>query len=125
MTRWITAILAAVTIGGASLMAATLSNTFANNCAGSATFHFVNNQTGGAGAGSLTANFSDGSSCTTGPSAINQNTQHFFCTVATPGATVTSASTNLPGRLVISGVECGDVKEPPPCDPNKDPNCKP
>ena len=116
MTKWITAILAAVTIGGATLMAATLSNTFANNCTGSATFHFVNNQTGGAAAGSLTATFSDGSTCTTGPAAINQNTQHFFCDVATAGATVTSATTNLPGRLVISGVEC-DTKEPPPCDP--------
>lgn len=121
MTKWITAILAAVTIGGATLMAANLSNNIVNTCEGAAEFHFVNNQTGGAAAGTLTATFTDGTTCITGPDGVNQNTQHFFCDAE---GQVSSASTDLPGRLVLSHITC-DEKEPPTCDPEKDPNCKP
>jgi len=82
------------------------------------TWHFVNNQTGGAPAGSLTAWIS-GQECTTGPSSVLQNTQHFHCSI--PG-TLESASTTLPGRLVLS--DCGPPIKPPPCDPKTDPECK-
>lgn len=104
MTKWITAILAAVTIGGATLMAATLNNLQGQSC-GSATgtWHFVNNQTGGAAAGTLTATFSDGTVCATGPSKVLSSTQHFYCTAS---GTLTGASTNLPGRLVLSDFSC-------------------
>jgi hypothetical protein len=85
------------------------------------TYHFVNNQTGGAGGGTLTATWDSGNSCVTGPYSILNNTQHFQCTAL--GA-LTSASTDLPGRLVLSDFSCGDVKNPPPppppCDPKKE-----
>src|SRR4030095_1454521 len=103
MTKWITAILAAVTIGGATLMAATLSNSIVNTCEGAAEFHFVNNQTGGAAAGTLTATFTDGTTCITGPDSVLHNTQHFFCDAA---GQVSSASTTLGGRLVLSTIPC-------------------
>ena len=77
------------------------------------TWHFVNNQTGGAAPGQLTATWDSGDSCTVGPSQVNNNVQHFFCTGS--GA-LTSASTNLPGRLVLSDFTC-EKKPPPPCDP--------
>jgi hypothetical protein len=118
MTKWITAILAAVTIGGATLMAATLGNLSGQSCGTSTgTWHFVNNQTGGAAAGTLTATFSDGTTCITGPAKVLGSTQHFFCTA---GGTLTGASTDLPGKLVLSDFSCGGTK----CDPKTDPNCK-
>ena len=83
------------------------------------TWHFVDNQTGGAAPGQLTATWDSGDSCTVGPSQVNNNVQHFFCSAS--GA-LTSASTNLPGRLVLSDFTC--EKKPPPCDPKKDPTCK-
>lgn len=83
------------------------------------TWHFVNNQTGGAGAGTLTAAFSDTDGCVVGATTVLANTQHFFC--VGEGATLLSASTNLPGRLVLSQLTCG-TKEPPPCEGK---NCPP
>ena len=75
-------------------------------------FHFVNNQTGGAAAGSITVTFDNGDVVTTGPSKVNQHTQHFI--VESDGALET-AETNLPGRLVLSDFSCeGDGKNPPP-----------
>jgi hypothetical protein len=79
-------------------------------------WHFVNNQTGGAGAGTLTAMFTNGT-CTVGAAAVSANTQHFFCVGF--GPTLIDASTNLQGKLVLSDFTC-DTKEPPPCDPKKE-----
>jgi hypothetical protein len=71
-------------------------------------YHFVNNQTGGA------AYWDSGDFCGTGPYAVQTNTQHFRCFAT--GA-LTSAATDLPGKLVLSDWTCSDVKNPPPCDP--------
>ena len=121
MKKWTMVLLGVLALTGGALMAADLSNGSGQSC-GTATgvWHFVNNQTGGAAPGSLTATFTSGT-CTTPPSAVNQNTQHFFCTAS--GALI-DAETNLPGRLVLSDFSCGE-KEEPPCDPEKDPDCKP
>lgn len=109
----------AVALGLASgaALAAELANLNGQTCGdATGTWHFVNNQTGGAAAGTLSALWSSGNSCVTAPSAINNNVQHFFCTAS---GTLLSASTNLPGRLVLSDWSCVDVKEPPVCDPKK------
>lgn len=93
--------------------AATLSNGNSQNCDGIGVWHFVNNQTGGAAAGSLTATFSVGGTTTvvtTGPSKVLANTQHFI--VGTDGdATLVNASTNLPGRLQLSDFSCDGGKK--------------
>ena len=110
---WLSAAAVAVGIVGVAY-AATLSNLSGQSCGDSVgTWHFVNNQTGGAGAGLLQATWSSGNVCTVSPSAVLQNTQHFYCTAA---GGLLGASTNLPGRLVLSDFSCG-VKEPPSCDP--------
>lgn len=92
------------------VVAADLSNGSGQSCPeGSVgTYHFVNNQTGGAAAGTLTATFSDGTVWVVGASQVNRNTQHFI--VESEGALV-SASTDLAGRLVLSDFSCGDVKK--------------
>jgi hypothetical protein len=115
---------------GSNAYAADLSNGNYQSCTGDGTWHFVNNQTGrGAPAGLLNVTFSSGDQGPIGPSAVNNSTQHFY--VYTVGAaTLYSASTNLPGRLVLSDFSC-DTKEPPcekdceppPCDPKTDPKC--
>jgi hypothetical protein len=105
--------------GALPAQAATIENLSGQSCGGDiGTWHFVNNQTGGAAAGSLTATWSSGDTCTVGPSSVNRNTQHFNCIAS--GA-LTSATTNLPGRLVLSDFSC-ETKEPPPppCDPKKE-----
>jgi hypothetical protein len=113
---WVTAAVAALGISTAAL-AANISNISGQSCgAGSGTWHFVNNQTGGAAAGTLNALWSSGDTCSTGPSSVLNNTQHFFCVAS---GTLLTASTNLPGRLVLSDFTCGP-KEPPPCDPKKE-----
>ena len=97
--------------------AAELSNGASQSCDGLALWHFINNQTGGAAAGTLSATFTVDGNTTTyagiGPSQLNKNTQGFF--VTTDGAAVlVDASTNLPGRLVLSDVDCdGGGKEDP------------
>lgn len=129
MRKWTMAfaVVAALATAGGAVMAATLSNGAGQTCGGTALWHFVNNQTGGAGAGTLDACFSSGGvvTCTTGvqPSAVNQNNQHFHVTAT---GTLVSAETNLPGKLVLSDFTC-EVEPPPPpppCDPKKDPDCK-
>ena len=67
------------------------------------TWHFVNNQTGGAPAGTLTASWDSGDTCTTGPSKLLTSVQHFDCTAS---GKLLSASTNLPGRLLLSDFSC-------------------
>jgi len=95
--------------------AATLENLSGQSCGAlTGTWHFVNNQTGGAPAGALTASWSSGDSCTVSASAVNNRTQHFYCTAK--GALL-GAATNLPGRLVLSDFSCASPPPPPPCDP--------
>lgn len=111
----LSAVAAAMVISGGSVSAATISNISGQSCGDSTgTWHFINNQTGGAAAGSLTATWSSGDSCTVTASKVLASTQHFFCTAS--GA-LTSASTNLPGRLVLSDFSCDTKEEPPKCDP--------
>lgn len=107
------ALLAALAIPAVSI-AADLHNGFGSSCAPDiGVFHFVNNQTGGAAAGTITATFDNGDVVVTGPSKVNASTQHFI--VESDGALV-DASTNLPGRLVLSDLTCEDGGKggPPP-----------
>jgi hypothetical protein len=114
--HWVATVAIALGVSGGAAFGADLANGSGQSCGDLlGTWHFVNNQTGGAPAGILTATWSDGS-CTVGPSAVNNKTQHFYCTAS---GTLQSASTNLPGRLVLSDFSCADVKEPP-CDPKKE-----
>ena len=115
--------------------AADISNLSGQSCgAASGTWHFVNNQTGGAAAGQLTATWASGDSCTTNASTVNKTNQHFYCTAS---GTLTGASTNLPGKLVLSDFSCETSKcEPDPkgeicgdkidndCDGKIDEDCK-
>ena len=102
------AAVALVTISSPAV-AATLSNGSGQSCGDAiGVWHFVNNQTGGAAAGTLTASFSDGTSWTVGPTAVNKSAQHFYVESA---GTLLTASTNLPGRLVLSDFSCDDVKK--------------
>ena len=92
--------------------AASISNLSGQSCgADTGVWHFVNNQTGGAAAGSITATWSSGETCTTGPSKVNATTQHFYCGAS---GTLLSAVTNLPGRLVLSDFTCEQKCEPDP-----------
>ena len=93
-------------------VAATLSNANGQSCGEGqvGVWHFVNNQTDGAGPGTLNAVFSGGITASTGPSKVLSSTQHFF--VTTDGAaTLISATTNLPGRLVLSDFTCTGTKD--------------
>lgn len=106
----------ALLLAGAAgvVSAASISNLSGQSCgSGSGTWHFVNNQTGGAAQGTLSATWSNNNSCNVSASKVNGSTQHFYCTAS--GA-LTSAITNLPGKLVLSDFSC-DTVEPPPCDP--------
>ena len=115
---FLAAAVATATVGVA--FAADLSNGSGQSCGDfTGTWHFVNNQTGGAPAGTLTASWTSGDSCTVSASTVNKSNQHFYCTAS---GTLATASTNLPGRLVLSDFTCG-TKEPPPCDP-KTQTCK-
>lgn len=111
---WITAAVALAVTGVG--VAATISNLSGQSCgASTGNWHFVNNQTGGAGAGTLSATWSSGDSCTVSPSKVGASNQHFDCVAS---GTLLSAVTNLPGRLVLSHFTCGTPpKEEPPCDP--------
>jgi hypothetical protein len=108
----------ALGLASGTALAANLANLSGQTCGdATGTWHFVNNQTGGAGPGLLSAAWSSGTTCTNvPPSAVNNNTQHFYCTAS---GTLLGASTNLPGRLVLSDYSCIDIKEPPECDPKK------
>jgi hypothetical protein len=106
--------IAAGLIAGASV-AATLGNGNGQTCTGIGTWHFVNNQTGGAAQGQLTASWSTGDTCTVGAYSVLTKTQHFLCSAA---GTLVGATTNLPGRLVLSDFSCA---EPPKCDKNCEP----
>jgi hypothetical protein len=107
----------AVAVGAVCVTAwaANLANLSGQSCGDDdGVWHFVNNQTGGAGAGVLTATFSSGVTCTTGPSKVLSSVQHFYC--GSSGA-LTGASTNLPGRLVLSDFTCTKKCEGKDCEP--------
>lgn len=107
---WVLGATTALVMISAPAVAADLSNAEGQSCGDSiGVWHFVNNQTGGAtAAGTLTATFSDGGVWVVSASKINRNVQHFYVESA---GTLQSASTNLPGRLVLSDFECTDVKK--------------
>ena len=86
-----------------------------DKCSSGAWYHFVNNQTNGAAPGLLTTTFSSAQhpANPVGPLAVNQSVQHFY--VWSQG-TLSAASTNLPGKLVISGVACGKKSHADPRD---------
>lgn len=105
---WVAATVVALVGMSPAAVAADLSNANGQTCVGVGVWHFVNNQTGGAGAGLLTATFSDGTVWNVAPSKVNQSNQHFY--VESSG-TLISASTTLPGRLVLSDFSCDDTKK--------------
>jgi hypothetical protein len=74
------------------------------------TYHFVNNKTGGAAAGTLDAQFSTGDVSDVAPYMVLQNVQHF--SVTHTGALL-DAQTTLPGMLVLSDFSCRK-KDPDP-----------
>ena len=121
MRKAMLVLVAVVALAGGTLSAASLGNLSGQSCGSfSGTWHFVNNQTGGAAAGTLTATWDTGETCTVLASKVLASTQHFYCTAS---GSLTGASTNLPGKLVLSDFSC-ETKEPPKCDPKTDPNCK-
>ena len=106
---WVAGASAALVMVSSPAVAATLSNGSGQSCGDAiGVWHFVNNQTGGAGAGTLTATFTDGTVWTVGASKVLSSVQHFYVESA---GTLESATTNLPGRLVLSDFSCTDVKK--------------
>jgi hypothetical protein len=106
---WVSAAVVALVGVSSPAIAAELQNGSGQSCGDAiGQWHFVNNQTGGAGPGTLTASFSDGTSWTVGPTKVNKNVQHFDVESA---GTLVSASTNLAGRLVLSDFTCDDSKK--------------
>jgi hypothetical protein len=101
---------AALTVPMAPAVAADLSNLSGQSCGDEiGTWHFVNNQTGGAPAGQLTATFSGGQVVTVSPSKVLKSVQHFDVTAS---GTLESATTGtLPGRLVLSDFSCEEGKK--------------
>jgi hypothetical protein len=115
--NWLRPVAVALGIHAGAALAAPLGNLSGQSCGDyTGTWHFVNNQTGGAGAGTLNATWSSGNSCSVSASKVLASTQHFYCTGA---GTLLAASTDLPGKLVLSDFSC-ETKEPPPCDPKKE-----
>ena len=104
-------ILLALGAVGTTVMAADLANLDGQSCGSlTGTWHFVNNQTGGDPAGTLT--YQIGTTGGTAPAMkINRNNQHF---IVTGSGELISASTNLPGRLVLSDFTCEKKDEEPP-----------
>jgi hypothetical protein len=90
---------------------------------GPGVWHFVNNQTDGAAAGSLTAVFADAGSITVPASTVSRNNQHFY--INGPAGPLVSASTNLPGRLVLSDLDCPAPSPSPSPSPSPDPSPTP
>ena len=81
-------------------------------------YHFVNNQIPeGTPQGQLTATWDSGDSCVVSSYKVLNHVQHFRCT-GIEGA-LTSAFTDLPGKLVLSDFTCRRVE----CAPKNDPKC--
>jgi hypothetical protein len=75
-----------------------------DKCPNGAFYHFVNNQTRGASAGQLTAQFSNGPYGPVGPYQMSgPNVQHFS---AFSTGKLLGARSTLPGKLVLSGIAC-------------------
>jgi hypothetical protein len=94
----------ALGIASSAALAASLANLSGQSCGDfTGTWHFVNNQIpAGSGTGTMTATWTTGS-CVVQASKINSSTQHFYCTAS---GTLTGASTNLGGKLVLSDFSC-------------------
>jgi hypothetical protein len=119
--QWVFTMVALFFVLGLALMltapaqAAEIKNLSGQSCGeGCGTWHFINNQTGGAAAGTLTATWDSGDECVVGASKVLNSTQHFNCTAC--GALESASTGDLPGNLVLSDFTCG-TKEPPKCDP--------
>ena len=83
------------------------------------TYHFVNNQIPeGATTGTLNASWNSGDTCEVTAYKVLSHVQHFRCTEML--GTLISASTDLPGKLVLSDYSCVRIKK---CDPKYDPEC--
>jgi hypothetical protein len=83
-------------------------------------YHFVNNQIPeGTGTGTLWASWNSGDTCQVDAYKVNLHTQHFRCEGML--GVLTAASTNLPGKLVLSDYTCTRIKK---CDPKYDPKCE-
>jgi hypothetical protein len=87
-------------------VAAELSNAHGQTCEHVGVWHFVNNQTGGAAPGMLSATFSDGTVWAVTPSKVTKSTQHFH--VESSGTLLSASTGSLPGRLVLSDYTCED-----------------
>ena len=111
MSKKIWAAAAALALTGVSspAVAAELSNANGQHCDGVGVWHFVNNQTGGAASGSLTATFTDGTVWNVAPSKNTGSTQHFY--VESSGTLLSASTGSLPGKLVLSDYSCKDVKK--------------
>jgi hypothetical protein len=103
----------ALGIASGAALSGDITNLSGQSCGDfSGTWHFVNNQSGTSAPGTLTATWSSGDSCIVIASKLSGPTQHFYCTAS---GTLTSASTNLVGRLQLSDFSCEtkcDVKDP-------------
>jgi len=83
-------------------------------------YHFVNNQIPeGSFVGTLWATWDSGNSCTVTSNKVLSHVQHFRCRDVL-GA-LTSAYTDLPGKLVLSDFSCTRIKK---CDPKYDIKCE-
>ena len=100
---------------GIATAATMTGNGLGSSCATPGDWHFVNNQTNGAGPGTLTATIGGVVYSGVAPSQVSANNQQFWIYDA-PG-TLTAASTDLPGRLVLSDLLCDDDKKDPDPDP--------
>ncbi len=97
-------------------LAADIENLSGQSCGDDmGTWHFVNNQTRGAAAGFLSAEWSSGDLCDVSASKVKRNTQHFNCFAS---GELLSATTNLPGKLVLSDFSC-EAKCEKNCEPPK------
>jgi hypothetical protein len=106
---WAAAAALALTGVSSPAVAAQLSNAHGQTCEGVGVWHFVNNQTGGAAPGTLTATFTDGTVWDVAPSKVTSSTQHFY--VESSGTLLTASTGSLPGKLVLSDYSCDDVKK--------------
>ena len=97
--------LVAVAVPQARAQATLNPSQIGTTCNGNGIWHFVNNQTQGAtSAGTLTVSFSCGNFMVTA-TTINKNVQQFF--VLTSGScTLLGASSNLPGNIQLSDLNC-------------------
>ena len=82
-------------------------------CNGDAIWHFVNNQTGTTTPGTLTVTFSCGTITGVPPTKINPNGVQQFLVATTGNCTLVTASTNLPGNLVLSDLTCAAATPTP------------